>query len=182
MPVTVRSLLVEDLADHLDAVERVYALAFDEDAATSRRFRNRLATEARSMPGFQFNLASEQDEAVGFIYGYQLQLSDWWAHLIRPAMAEANVAYWLDDAFELVEFAVVPNRQGRGIGAALYDALFANVTEPRALLGTDPPPTPAYRFYARRGWQVLLPDWRHSPDDADSLIVMGLDRQTLQTG
>jgi GNAT superfamily N-acetyltransferase len=76
----------------------------------------------------------------------------------------------------LVEFAVDPGHQGQGIGRRLYDALFAGVTEPRALLGTDPPPTPAHTLYSRRGWVTILDDWHITPDDPEAHIVMGLDR------
>lgn len=175
MPVAVTPLSTDELVDQLDGIERVYALAFEEDEVTTRRFRNRLVTEARTMPGFRFHAALRSNEVMGFIYGYHLQATSWWPQLIRPSMEAHGVAHWLDDAFELVEFAVLPNQQGTGIGRALYEALFADVTEPRALLGTDSPPTPAHRFYTRRGWQVLVPDWRHSPDDEDTLIIMGTD-------
>jgi hypothetical protein len=75
-----------------------------------------------------------------------------------------------------VEFAVEPLQQGRGIGSQLYDALFAGVVEPRALLGTDPPPTAAHTLYTNRGWVTVLDDWHITPDDPEAHIVMGLDR------
>ncbi len=182
--VTVVNLDAESLVECLDAVELLYRLAFAEDRSTSARFRQRLVEEARMFPGFRFLLAQDGTEPVGFIYGYHLQPDNWWPQMILPALRAAGQEDWLDDCFELVEFAVAPDRQGEGIGSQLYDALFATVEEPRALLGTDPPPTAAHRLYTKRGWITVLDNWRMTPDDPETHIVMGLDRtrQVQPTG
>jgi GNAT superfamily N-acetyltransferase len=174
--VTIERLGADEVTLHGDAIELVYRFAFAEDRATSARFRQRLDREAATFPGFQFHAAFDDGEVVGFIYGYRLQRSNWWPQMILPALTAAAQDHWLDDCFELVEFAVVPHHQGRGIGSRLYDALFAGVLEPRALLGTDPPPSTAHTFYSRRGWIPILTDWRRSPGDPDAHLVMGLDR------
>jgi GNAT superfamily N-acetyltransferase len=174
--VTIEQLDGADVKSHGDAIELVYRLAFAEDRATSARFRQRLEREAATFPGFTFHAALNDDALVGFIYGYHLQQSNWWPQMILPALTAAGQAHWLDDSFELVEFAVTPDLQGQSIGGRLYDALFANVSEPRALLGTDPPPTPAHTLYSRRGWVTILDDWHIRPDDPEAHIVMALDR------
>lgn len=174
--ITVATLDARGLGPHLDAIELLYRLAFAEDRATGRRFRERLADEARSFRGFRFLLARDGAEPVGFIYGYRLDPANWWPQMILPSLREAGQEHWLDECFELVEFAVDPARQGEGIGGRLYDDLFATVTEPRALLGTDPPPSTAHHLYRKRGWVTILDNWRITPDDPETHIVMGLDR------
>jgi GNAT superfamily N-acetyltransferase len=174
--ISIQQLDAAEAKSHGDAVERIYRLAFAEDRATSARFRQRLERESATFPGFRFHAALENETVVGFIYGYRLQRSNWWPQMILPALTAAGQDHWLDDCFELVEFAVAPDLQGKGIGGRLYDALFAGVSEPRALLGTDPPPTPAHMLYSRRGWVTILDDWHITPDDPEAHIVMALDR------
>ncbi len=176
MGITIERIAADAIDAQLGTIELIYRLAFKEDRATSGRFRQRLAEEARSFPGFQFHAALDGEELVGFIYGYHLQRTNWWPQMILPALREAGQDHWLDDCFELVEFAVDPARQGTGIGSRLYDALLAGVTEPRALLGTDPPPTAAHSLYRKRGWITILDDWHITPDDPDTHIIMALDR------
>ncbi len=183
MVVTIERIAAERVRDHLDQVELIYRLAFHEDRTTSARFRNRLISEAATFPGFQFHAAYDGDDLIGFIYGYHLQPTNWWPEMILPSLREAGQEHWLDDCFELVEFAVDPSRQGSGVGGRLYDTLFAEVTEPRAMLGTDPPPTVAHTLYTRRGWITILDDWHITPDDPEAHIVMALDRsQIVDTG
>jgi GNAT superfamily N-acetyltransferase len=174
--VSIEQLDAPDVKSHGDSIELIYRLAFAEDRATSARFRQRLDREAATFPGFRFHAAFDNGELVGFIYGYHLQRSNWWPRMILPALAAAGQDHWLENCFELVEFAVDPDRQGQGIGSRLYDALFSGVTQPRALLGTDPPPTPAHTLYTRQGWVTILDDWHISPNDPEAHIVMALDR------
>lgn len=175
MPPSVHRLPPDSLAPYLDDIERIYRQAFAANGATSRRFRQRLVQESQTLAGFRFFLAEDEHGVAGFIYGYHLEPTNWWPTMIRPVMLVAGLDDWLDDAFELVEFAVDPERQQQGTGGRLYAALIATVTEPRVLLGTDPPPTIAHHFYTHRGWTTLIPEWRHSPDDADYHLIMGLD-------
>ena len=179
--IAVEEIDANGLPPLLDTIEVIYRLAFNEDRATSARFRQRLVREAEPFPGFQFRGAFDGADLVGFIYGYHLQIANWWPQMILPALRAVGQDHWLDDCFELVEFAVDPARQGEGIGRRLYDALFAKVTEPRALLGTDPPPTAAHRLYSGRGWITILDDWHITPEDPETHIIMALDRSG-QTG
>lgn len=174
--ISLAALDATTLEPHLDAIEVLYRLAFEEDRATSARFRRRLVEEAGTFPGFRFLLALDGEEPAGFIYGYHLQPENWWPQMILPSLRAVGQEHWLEDCFELVEFAVEPGRQGGGIGGRLYDKLFAEVSEPRALLGTDPPPTVAHHFYTKRGWITILEDWHITPDDPETHIVMALDR------
>ena len=81
---------------------------------------------------------------------------------------------WLGGHFEFVELAVDPDHQGRGLGAALHDALLAGLPHARALLSTWRDERPARRLYLTRGWTVLQEEL-----DASSSLL-GLDLRILR--
>jgi ribosomal protein S18 acetylase RimI-like enzyme len=65
-------------------------------------------------------------------------------------------ALWLEPPhFEVVELHVAPDRQRRGIGSRLLDALLARQPHARALLTADPAGAQALPFYAKHGWAAV---------------------------
>ncbi|WP_333766910.1 GNAT family N-acetyltransferase [Streptomyces sp. IBSBF 2435] len=56
--------------------------------------------------------------------------------------------------FELRELAVAPHLSGRGVGAALHDALTAATPPGPRWLITHPYGAPALALYRSRGWQT----------------------------
>jgi GNAT superfamily N-acetyltransferase len=96
-----------------------------------------------------------EDDVAGFAYGRRCQPGSFWFETVYPCLQAARKAYWLEDAFQVVEMAVHPHWQGRGIGGGLHDRLLAQIPYRRALLTTMAAETPAARLYRRRGWTLL---------------------------
>lgn len=98
-------------------------------------------------PSFRLVVARGSDGITGFGYGYA---DDFLARLTTG----------FDRAFELVDLAVAPVHQGRGIGRKLHDALLAQAPSPRLLL--THPALELRSMYARWGWRdrgdVSIPD------------------------
>jgi GNAT superfamily N-acetyltransferase len=65
---------------------------------------------------------------------------------------------WLEDSFILVDLAVRPVFQGKGIGACLHDTILDHAPHRTALLYTLAADTPALRLYFSHGWTVLRKD------------------------
>jgi ribosomal protein S18 acetylase RimI-like enzyme len=124
--------------------------------------------------GFRLAAAREGGRLAGFGYGYDGEPGQWWHDTVADALGPALAERWLRGCFELVELAVLPADQGRGIGAALHDALLAGLPNPTAALSTIAEETAGLRLYRRRGWQVLHPALRF-PGVADPYTIMGLD-------
>jgi ribosomal protein S18 acetylase RimI-like enzyme len=61
----------------------------------------------------------------------------------------------LQEAWVLVELAVLPAYQGQGIGGLVHDLLLEAQPLPRALLSTEVTNGRARRMYERRGWLYL---------------------------
>ncbi|WP_432942559.1 GNAT family N-acetyltransferase [Kribbella sp. CA-253562] len=146
-----------------DELRHVYLAAFgapgyDEDATAAERFAAEQLPTHAGRAGFRLVVARDPDgELTGFAYGYTGERGQWWSdRLVETAPEIADE--WVGGHFEFVELAVVPAAQGQGLGAALHDALMADLPHAKALLSTYADDRPAPRLYRRKGWQLLLPD------------------------
>ena len=117
-------------------------------------------------------LDPEGGRVIGFTYGYHGSPGQWWRDAVYSALPEREW-WWLEDYFELAELAVVPWRQGQGIGSRLHDGLLDGGPERTAALSTLQVETAALRLYRRRGWQVLLQGMVF-PGGIDRYQIMGL--------
>ncbi|MEU8815338.1 GNAT family N-acetyltransferase [Actinoplanes sp. NPDC048796] len=134
-----------------DAAEltKVYVEAFREPWPADT-----LPTHA-GRAGFKCLAAWDGDEMVGFTYGYTGEFGQWWTDRIASLVAP-ELSNWLGGHFELVELAVLPSHERRGIGSALLDAVLDGLPHRVALLtATDDENAPARRLYHRKGWRVL---------------------------
>jgi ribosomal protein S18 acetylase RimI-like enzyme len=165
----------------------VYQAAFarppySRDAAVAASFGETLRRHT-TQDGFR--CAAALDDAtglvVGFAYGYTSQPGQWWHDQVARALAPRLAREYLDGAFELVELAVAPARQGQRLGSRLHDELLASLPHPTAVLSTMQAETVALRLYQRRGWVVLLAGFLFSPG-GKPYYVMGLKRNGAQAG
>jgi ribosomal protein S18 acetylase RimI-like enzyme len=123
--------------------------------------------------GFRCVVARDEGALVGFAYGYTTAAGQWWHDWVVAQLDPPAAAEWATDAFELVELAVRPAVQGRGIGGRLHDAVLAGLPHRTALLSTRDEDTPARRLYRRRGW-VLLREAVRPARDGPPVLFMGL--------
>ncbi len=158
------------------AIRAVFAAAFAMSATEAARFTAALGRHA-TRRDFRFFAATapEAGRLLGFIYGYSGEPGQWFHDLLRATLPPPIVARWLADSFELVEFGVLPEAQGRGLGGRLHDTLLASVTNPTAILTTRQGDTAARQLYLRRGWQEVCADY-HFPDNAQPYAILGRDR------
>ncbi len=125
--------------------------------------------------GFRCCVAQEASNGVlGFAYGYPGRPGQWWYESVARAMDPVCRERWLADCFEFMEFAVLPDRQGQGIGSRIHDILIGELSNRTAVLSTPQSETAALRLYRRRGWVALLSDFVF-PGDTVPFLIMGLD-------
>lgn len=154
----------------------VYRQAFDIDPRnTLQPFVDNALVRHTDYDGYRCVVATDDTgNALGFVYGYESAPGRWWHDTVRPALVERGHAGWLRDAFEYVEFAVVPEVQGNGIGSRLHDTILAQTRCASALLSTNAGPNPARDMYLRRGWIDLVPQFVY-PGGNRTAMLMGLD-------
>ena len=100
-------------------------------------------------------VAFHGDRPVGVGYGARSRPGIWWHDQVTPFFGEDHPA--LQDAWRLVELAVVPDMRRRQVGGMIHDTLLASQGCRRALLCTSVENTVAQAMYARRGWYTLHP-------------------------
>lgn len=130
---------------------------------------------ARHVQRDGFRCAAGLDEngvVVGFAYGYTTSAGLWWHDLVARVMGPGLAREWLADSFELVEFAVAPEAQGRGLGSRLHDAVLAGLPHAAAVLSTMQAETTALQLYRRRGWQAVLHNF-YFPGGSRPYLIMG---------
>lgn len=109
--------------------------------------------------GFKFLGAfSENEQLVGFVYGYRGASGQWWHDRVAKALGRTGARRWLPKGhFEFTELHVREEFRRRGIGGALHDAILDGLDAPTAVLSTQTDNTPAIRLYEGRGWEVIVP-------------------------
>ncbi len=109
----------------------------------------------------------------GFGYGYISQPGQWWHNEVVRQLDADTVEEWFVDAFEIVELAVRPEMQGRGIGGRLHDRLLHPVVQRTAVLSTLDAETRGLHLYRKRGWKVIAAGF-HFRGVRDPYLIMGL--------
>ncbi|MFL5624723.1 MAG: GNAT family N-acetyltransferase [Ktedonobacteraceae bacterium] len=180
MTVEIVRLSAQEIDIVQEQIVHIYELAFaqppyhriEEDV---KKFAVSLARHAQR-PGFRCSLALEDTngQVLGFTYGYTGAAGQWWHDRVSKALGPQKAETWLTGNFELVELAVLPSEQGRGIGGRLHDTLLTALPHRTAALSTYQLETTALHLYRKRGWITLL-DGFVFPGSGEPFIIMGLD-------
>ena len=105
---------------------------------------------------FVFLVARDEDQTIGFTYGYTGAYGQWWTDHVAEALTEVQRRVWLDPPhYEIVELHVLPFAQRRGIGSTLLAQLLTRQPHDRAVLSTQLGSRKARSFYAKNGWEEL---------------------------
>ena len=177
---SVRELSPGEFTARLDRLITVYAAAM-RPSAEMLAGRRSIMTGHAGYPGFRALAAAESGsgETVGFGYGFRGAAGQWWHDTVERGLASARgtavAAAWLNDSFEVAELHVVPEYQGRGIGAGLLLRLTSGRPERTALLSTRDADSPARRLYRGVGFTDLLTGFAFFPGGEPPYAVMGAE-------
>jgi ribosomal protein S18 acetylase RimI-like enzyme len=154
----------ETIAPHIEPMVSVYGAAFaqppyNETAQAAQSLRAQLQRHA-TYPGFAACLAWEGERLLGFVYGTTNLPGQWWYERVAPALTADQRVALFDGAFVVVELAVHPDTQGRGVGGQLLNALLTAVPHTQVVLSARTDASAALSFYGRRGWQPLVENFR----------------------
>lgn len=135
-------------------VRAVYAEVFslppyNEGPEMADEFLGRLAEESKR-PGFGLVAAYDGGRLLGFAYGYTMPAGKWWHGTDCPAPDKVKTA----DKFAVIEWAVLPDQRGAGIGRRLLDELLADRRVRYATLAVNPA-ADARAIYERWGWRQV---------------------------
>lgn len=164
----------DDLVRHLEAVISVYgqAMGYPRDLLETRK--SYVAAHARR-PNFRAVASlGDDDELLGFAYGYRTAPGQWWHDQVAGALPRDQRGWWLTDCFELVELHVRPEAQGRGVGAHQLEALLAGAPQRMVVLSTpeaDEALSRAWRLYRRFGFTDVLRHFLFPGDDRPFAVL-----------
>jgi ribosomal protein S18 acetylase RimI-like enzyme len=164
----------------LDQLISVYAAAMRPPAELLTGRRSVMAGHAAN-PGFTaLAVTDDDDQVIGFGYGFHGAHGQWWHDTVGRALAgshgTAAAAAWIDDSFEVAELHVAPEWQGRGIGSGVLLRLASGRPERTALLSTPDTDSPARRLYRGVGFTDLLTAFHFSPGSGERpYAVMGAE-------
>jgi GNAT superfamily N-acetyltransferase len=98
---------------------------------------------------------------IGFSYAMPGRKGQWWHDVVSDALRPEDAAIWLSDCLEIVEFHVLPEFQGRGVGRGLLRELLREAPQRTAALSAlELPDSRARRLYASEGFVPLLSNFR----------------------
>ncbi|WP_131747434.1 GNAT family N-acetyltransferase [Frankia sp. Cppng1_Ct_nod] len=101
------------------------------------------------------------DHLIGFAYALPGRQGHWWHDVVCAALGPADAALWLGDCLEIVEFHVLPEFQGRGVGHELMRELLREAPQRTAALSAlELPDSRARRLYASEGFVPLLSNFQ----------------------
>lgn len=153
----------------------VYREAFGCTTAHALGFVQESLVHVLSRDGAVVRIQADGNDILGFLYGYTFQRGNWWPEMVGPAIEAAGYGHMMIDAFELVELAVRPHVQGRGIGSSLLRHQLNQQPETYTLLSTNADAgNRAITLYVRHGFKILVPDFQYN-SNGDKAIIMGRD-------
>ena len=136
----------------------VYGAAFAEppysDDERAGEVQRRIRDVHSRRAAFRGFVAVEAGRVLGMIYGYHGARGQWWHDTVANQLGRATATDWLSDSYELVEVAVDPGSQSRGIGAALINQLLEGRTEATSVLSTRTD-SRAHVLYRRLGYEEI---------------------------
>lgn len=172
-PITYQTLTPTEARDSIEHLKAVYGAVFsqppyNEEPHMVPVFAEAVDTDSRQ-PGFTMVVAWCERTPVGFAYGYTIPKGAWRWPTDQPTPPELAAV----PKFTVMEWAVLPECRGQGIGRTLMHALLATRPERWSVL-TVHPDAEARVIYERAGWRHIASTTptEHWP----SMNVMVLDR------
>ncbi|WP_224333966.1 GNAT family N-acetyltransferase [Haloprofundus halobius] len=106
-------------------------------------------------PGYRGFAAVEDDEVLGFVYGYTSAPGQFYHDQLATALGPERTERWLRNCFEFVELAVAEDARRRGLGTSLHDSVLDGLSHETSVLTTGVDNDPARALYEREGWQTV---------------------------
>jgi ribosomal protein S18 acetylase RimI-like enzyme len=114
------------------------------------------------------------NQIIGFAYGFSCLPGTWWHDTVTQGLSNDIVEKWFLNAFEFVEFGVIPSFQRQSIGSQIHHKLFSNLDYRTAVLNVLQADIPAFHLYQARGWATIRKDFFYNLEGSPCAIL-GLD-------
>ena len=165
--VSLRSL--DGSMEMVDQIAKIYGLVWHTyDPSIREKF-----LRHSTYPGYRgFLLINDQDEPIGFSYGYISLPGQFYRGLLELSLEDEEIMKWLDDCFEFVELAIHPSHRKKGYGKLLLNKVLEGVNNKTAVLTTQVDNQPARTLYESFGWEVIKQPFTPF-DENKPYVIMG---------
>jgi hypothetical protein len=184
--VVVASCGTQDALKSAEVVNGLYAAVFSlppfnagEAAICGQRA---YFPKVAARPGFRLTLArvpggpAEYGGYVGFGYGFLLPAnSTWWQGIVERLEAEFT-AETGRRTFAVIDYGVLPEFRGCGVGRLVHDELLGGSGAERATLAVRPTATQTQAIYRRWGWRRVGHEVMDPPTPSAEFDILVLDR------
>lgn len=154
-----------------DNAVRVYAVTWQRNYDKSRA----MMAMFEHYPAYRGLAALDGERVVGMAFGHLSLPGQWWHDRVAAQVGLDHPA--LQQAWVLVELAVLPPYRSKGIGKGLLGALLERQPFPRTLLSTQLENYRARRFYEAQGWDYLHNGFMFSPGQPPYVVMCRQVRQ-----
>ncbi|MFI2030530.1 GNAT family N-acetyltransferase [Streptomyces buecherae] len=132
-------------------------------------------------PGMRLVLARDDEEVVGFAYGYLLAPDTrWWKNVLEVELSAEFARETDDRTWVIIELAVRKAWRRRGIAAGLHARLLEGISAERVTLTVRPEPeaAPARSAYATWGYRRIgkSQPWEDAPYYDTMLLELDASR------
>ncbi|MEU3170023.1 hypothetical protein [Streptosporangium sp. NPDC006930] len=158
-----------------DLYEAVFSLPpFNGNAAEFANQRSYFPKLAER-PGFRLTTARSGPEFIGFGYGYPLPAdTHWWSRLAEP-VDEEFAAETGTRTFAVIDYGVLSDRRGAGVGHRIHDELLSGSGAERATLSVQPKAVRTREIYRRWGWRKVSHKLMDPPIPAPLFDILVLE-------
>jgi ribosomal protein S18 acetylase RimI-like enzyme len=126
-------------------------------------------------PGFRLTTAKADDQYIGFGYGYLLPGDTrWWKGLAEP-VSDDFARETGQRTFVVIDYGVLRECRGRGVGHAIHDELLAASGAERATLSVQPKAEQTQAIYRRWGWRKVSFKEMNPPVPAPVFDILALE-------
>jgi GNAT superfamily N-acetyltransferase len=111
--------------------------------------------EMSQRPGFRLATARDGDKYIGFVYGFPLPPDTGWWNGVSGELSDKFMEETGARTFAIIDFGVVLDHRGAGVGKALHDAILSASGAERATLTVQEKAVDTQAIYRRWGWQKV---------------------------
>ncbi len=106
-------------------------------------------------PGFHLVTARHHADYVGFAYGYPLPRDTQWWNGISEELPDEFTKETGTRTFVIIDFGVLPDYRGKGIGKAIHDTILTSSGAQRATLTVQPKAKETQAIYEHWAWRKI---------------------------
>jgi len=153
---------------HLNEVVDIYHSVYE--GSDPEEIRERFLQHS-TYPGHTGWVAVCDDRIVGFAYGFSSTSGQFYRNKLESVLEDNEIHSWLNDCFEFVEMAVLPEFRRQGIASTLEKRLLDKAPHQTSVLTTGSANEDARFLYEKLGWESVK-EAQLIPAE-DSMLIMG---------